>query len=166
MNLEQQISRIKNVRKQLGLLEAELNELREQCKQQPEFEYPIYVQSKHNKSVIKFTGLTTGVVVVSGKYLSDDLVGIERTNLCQHTNTNYWQPIAFDKECGIADKQLCECWNDMDTHSRSLRFYDAKNKTTFLYNGVRDAHGWGNYRPIPYADYPEWAIEAEKTLED
>ena len=165
MNLEQQISRINNVRKQLELLEAELNELREQCKQ--EFEYPIYMQAKHSKQVVKFTRLNCGTVVVQGKYVNNSPVnqGIQ-IPLLPHINTDHWQPIAFDEELGIADKQLVECWDDAHTHARALRFYDAEHECAYSCEGRRSLISWDNYRPIPYADYPDWAIEAEKTLED
>lgn len=75
MDIEQQISRINNMRKQLALLEDELNESCEQIKQQPEFDYPIYMQSKHNKEVVKFTSLTCGVVVVSGNDNDSNAIG-------------------------------------------------------------------------------------------
>ena len=124
MNAEQQIDRINNMRKQLELLEAELNELREQCKQQPEFEYPIYMQSKVSKVVVKFTGLTSGEVVVAGI----GVYVVYPNGWIPHTDVTEWQPISFDKERGIADKQLVECWDDAHTHARALRFYDAEHE--------------------------------------
>ena len=151
------------IEQQIECLQVQLDKLREQCNQKPELEYPLYMQSKHNKAVIRFTGLTTGVVVAACKfnskgYFTDDWV--------EHTDTDHWQPIAFDEERGIADKQLCECWNGGDCAGRSLRFYDAINKRGFSPHGQRGGIKWDNYRPIPYADYPDWAIEAERTLED
>ena len=162
-SLDQHLEEINNMRKQLELLEAELNELREQCNQKPELEYPLYMQSKDNKAVIKFTGLTTGVVVTACKfnskgYFTDDWV--------EHTDTDHWQPIIFDEARGIADKQLCECWGGVDSHMRYLKFYDALNHSSFNFKGQRYGDVYNNYRPIPYADYPDWAIEAEKTLQD
>jgi hypothetical protein len=167
MNIEQQIDRINNVRKQLELLEAGLNELREQSKQQPEFGYPIYMQSKQYKTVVKFTDLTSGEAVVSENCDHPIYaIGYVANNWIPHTNSNNWRPIAFDEKCGIADKQLCECWADRYTHNRVLRFYDAVNKCVFSVEGKRNGIIYDKYYPIPYADYPDWAIEAEKTLED
>lgn len=255
MNVELQIDRISAVRKQLQLLEAELKELREQCKPRhvhqelidnyqegqawqlksrstpdwcdskigkwlepewlvdheyrihphndliqahkngakiqvmesggywsdadkptweehlkyrikPEFEYPIYMQATRCKQVVKFTGLRSGVVVVKGNCLLNSNIGETSNCLYAHTDTNHWQPIAFDEERGIADKQLVECWYNRHSYLRELRFYDALNKRGFSVDGERDGCTHDNYRPIPYADYPEWAIEAEKTLED
>ena len=94
MNIKQQIDRINNVRKQLELLEAELNGLREQCRQQPEFEYPIYMQGKQYKTVVKFTGLTCGEVMVSGDsgrpiypvgHVADNWIPHTDSNECKQT---------------------------------------------------------------------------------
>jgi hypothetical protein len=164
-SLDQHLEEINNMRKEIKLLEALLNELSEQCKQQTEFEYPIYMQSKRNKEVVKFTKLNTGKVVV----LSDDCsasIGHVADNFVPHTDHSHWQPIVFDEERGIADKQLCECWDKDYTAGRALRFYSAKNKCAYTVDGKKACIPYDNYLPISYADYPDWAIEAEKTLED
>lgn len=155
-----------NIEQQIEALQAQLDALREQCKQQPEFEYPIYMQSKSTKTVVKFDGRTSATVVV----VDEDkhfYVGFFSNEWTPHTNTSHWQPIAFDEERGIADKQLCECWYSRHTHCRVFRFYDAVNKCAFSVRGKRNGNTYdGGYVPIPYAEYHEWAIEAEKTLED
>jgi hypothetical protein len=165
-SLDQHLEEINNMRKELASIEAEVDKLREQCKQKPGFKYPIYMQSKHNKEVVKFTSLTTGVVVVASKFSSDRSVGYRASDWVEHTNTATWQPIAFDEQLGIADKQLCECWDNGYTSGRALRFYSAKNKFAYTVEGKKAWVHYDNYLPIPYADYPDWAIEAEKTLED
>lgn len=162
MNVEQQISRINNMRKQLDLLEAELNELSEHCKQ-PEFEYPLYMRAIKINLIVKFTRLREGYLVDDergGRDIGQFLCGFH-----PHTDTDHWQPIAFDEKLEIADKQLCECWNH-ESKVRVLAFYDAVNKLTFSSDGTRIGNRWDNYRPIPYAEWPQWAIEAVKTLED
>jgi hypothetical protein len=164
-SLNQHLEEINNMRKELASIEAEVDKLLEQCKPQPKFEYPIYMQSKRNKEVVKFTKLNTGKVVV----LSNDCsasIGHVADNFVPHTDYSHWQPIVFDKERGIADKQLCECWDADDTHKRVLKFYDAINKCAFMYNGNRNDGDYDNYLPIPYSNYPQWAIEAEEALED
>jgi hypothetical protein len=153
-----------NIEQRIEYLEKQLDILKMQCKQQPEFEYPIYMQSIESKVIVKFTGLHEG-------YLVDDVrggrdIGQFNHGWYPHTDANAWQPIAFDEGRGIADKQLCECWFNTHTHCRVLRFYDAVNKCTFNVKGKRNGISYDDYIPIPYADYPEWAIEAEKTLED
>jgi hypothetical protein len=99
-----------NIEQQIEALQAQLDTLREQCKQKPE--------------------------------------------------------IAFDEERGIADKQLVECRYNAYPYVRHLRFYDAVNRCTFSAIGNRGGGEADNYRPIPYAEYPDWATEAERTLED
>jgi hypothetical protein len=71
-----------------------------------------------------------------------------------HSNSSNWQPISFDKERGIADKQLVECWDDAHTHARALRFYDAEHECVYGCDGKQFLISlWDNYRPIPYAEY-------------
>ena len=155
-----------NIEQQIEQLQSQIDALRKQYKQQSEFEYPIYMQWLQDKAVVKFTSKNTGVVVVAGNSGSEmSSLGFSFGKWIPHTDENFWQPTTFDEERGIADKQLCECWGTF-THQRLLRFYDAKNKSTFSHIGTRNDHDYDNYRPIPYAEYPDWAIEAEKTLED
>jgi hypothetical protein len=154
-----------NIEQQIEHLQSQIDKLREQCKQKPEFEYPIYMQYKHCSQVVEFTGLRSGIVVVKGNRSNSEEVGHFSVAWIPHTDDR-WQPIAFDEERGIADKQLCECWDGDDTHRRVLKFYDVKNECSFSYDGKRNGLDYNNYHPIPYADSPEWAIEAEKTLED
>jgi hypothetical protein len=152
--------RIEYLEKQLAILEM-------QCKQQPEFEYPIYMQSKEHKRVVKFTGRTDGCLVVADEKGTDSK-NIDRfgSNWISHTDENHWQPITFDEERGIADKQLVDCYISLWSHVHALAFYDAVNECTFDRFGNRNGSLYDKYHPIPYADYPDWAIEAEKTLED
>jgi hypothetical protein len=166
-SLDQHLEEINNMRKELALIEAEVDKLLEQCKQKPGFKYPIYMQAIYSRQVIKFTSLNSGTVVVQGKYASNSPVGqVIQIPSLPHTNTEHWQPIAFDEERGIADKQLVECWDNAHTHARAFRFYDAEHECAYSCQGNQSLISWDNYRPIPYADYPDWAIEAEKTLED
>jgi hypothetical protein len=166
MDVEQQISRINTMREQLELLEAEFNWLCEKCKQQPDFKYPIYMQWLQDKAVVKFIAKNTGVVVVAGSSGSEmTSLGFSFDKWIPHTDENFWQPIVYDEERGIADKQLCEC-SESDTHIRIVGFYDAKNKCLFSFNGRRNGFSYDNYCPIPYVKYPDWAKEAQSTLED
>jgi len=64
------------------------------------------------------------------------------------------------------DKELVWAWSDCKRFERCLRFYDAKNNCTF--NGAagnRDGFIFQHY--APYEDeWPNWAKEAYKMLED
>jgi hypothetical protein len=155
-----------SIMQQIETLQAQLDALREQCKQQPEFEYPIYMQLIEDKSVVEFTDLNEATVVVRGKNIFSRAIGYFSTEFADHTDVSVWQPITFDEERGIADKQLCYCWNGVDSHMRYLKFYDVINRRSFTFKGQRGGNEFKNYHPIAYADYPDWAIEAEKTLED
>lgn len=62
------------------------------------------------------------------------------------------------------DKDLLECWDNDDTHKRTLRFWDNQNKNCFYYDGRRNGGTYHNYRKI--TPLPDWAIEAQKTLQD
>ena len=156
-----------NIEQKIELLQAQLDELREQHKNQcAELDYPVYMQHTVSKAVVRFTGLKDGVVVVAqlGKGMYD--VGFSTDVWAVHTDRKIWTPILFDEERGIADKQLCVVWDNEDTHQRFLQFYDAINKCAFMYNGNRNDGNYDNYTPIPYNNYPEWAWDAQYTLED
>ena len=155
-----------NVEQQIEHLQSQIDMLREQCKQQPEFEYPLYMQHRYGRQVIKFTDMHEGTVVVKGITKGSETVGASSQSFVEHTNRDEWQPIAFDEERGIADKQLCECRYNSYPYVRHLRFYDAVNKRTFTAIGIRGGSDADDYRPIPYTEQPDWAIEAERTLVD
>jgi hypothetical protein len=136
-SLDQHLEEINNMRKELASIEAEVSKLREQCKQQPKFEYPIYMQAINSKQVVKFTDLKAGFVVVRGVFENNCPVGTYMTGYIPHTDVTEWQPIVFDEKRGIADKQLCECWDNGYTSGRALRFYSAKNKFAYTVDGKK-----------------------------
>ena len=94
---------------------------------------------------------------------------IDRSGIASFTKDGkYWSDIGeFHDDLievpELQDKQLVWCWDD--TYVRELRFYDAKNKCPYRVDGQRDGLLFNNYEPYK-GDWPEWAIEAQKTLED
>jgi hypothetical protein len=124
--------------------------------------YPLYCKSTKGH-IVKFTGLREGVLVRS---INDVKAGQTTATYTAHTNTDTWTPIMFNSDLGVLDKQLCECWDDSDKCMRNYRFYDAENGCTFSYRGHRDGPHFKNYKPIPFDEYPQWAIKAECMLED
>ena len=64
----------------------------------------------------------------------------------------------------IFDGQLVWCWDNDDTHVRTLRFYDVKYKCTYQFDGTEDGHDYDNYEQFE-GNYPNWALEAFQTLE-
>lgn len=140
-------------------LGKEIEALKKQSKEE-EFTYPIYCKLKDSSLVIKFTGLQTGEVVVNN-YPHN--VGYNRYDWIKHTDKNEWQRLDVCTETGFFDGQLVWCWDNEDTHFRVLRFYDAKNKCTYQFDGNKDGSDYDNYEPFE-GNYPDWALEAFQTL--
>lgn len=66
----------------------------------------------------------------------------------------------------IPDKALVWCWNNKSLYGRQLRFYNAKNQTIYNpYDYTRDSIPYDNYE-LYVGEYPDWAKEAQKELED
>ena len=65
----------------------------------------------------------------------------------------------------LKDKQLIWAWDDVNFAGRNIRFYDAKNNCIFWLNGQRNGCEYDHYEPFE-GEYPEWAKEAVKRLED
>jgi hypothetical protein len=74
------------------------------------------------------------------------------------------EDVAYDERRPL-DKQLVWCWDNTDKCQRVLRFYDAKNRRAYSYNGERSGVAWDNYKPYE-GEYPDWVKEAYKILED
>lgn len=97
-----------------------------------------------------------------GKYIETTETDIKYTvchtwsQMCDAT----WSPTE-----PLKDKDLVWCWDDDHTHTKALRFWDARNGSSFKSNGERDGGRWGNYEKFT-GEWPEWAKEAVKTLED
>ena len=142
-------------------LGKEIEALKKQSTEKEEITYPIYCKVKGSSLVVKFTGLQEGKLVVNSKHTK-----IEETfkEWRIFTDINTWQQLDVCEETGFFDGQLVWCWSHNDTHSRYLRFYDVKNKSTFYYNGARNGTRFGNYEPFE-GNYPDWALEAFQTLE-
>ena len=142
-------------------LGKEIEALKKQFAEKEKFNYPIYCKSIDSSLVVEFTRLNEGKVVVNSRY---DNIGEYRTNWHDYNNNNVWKQLGVCEKTGFFDGQLVWCWSHNDTHSRYLRFYDVKNKSTFYYNGTRNVTRFGNYEPFE-GNYPDWALEAFQTLE-
>ena len=143
-------------------LGKEIEALKKQSEKE-ESKYPIFCKLKHSSLVVKFTELQSGEVVINNKYYK---VGEKRNDWRKHTDTEYWQQLDFCEKTGFFDGQLIWCWDDDYTHVRYLKFYDAKNKCPYIFNGNRyeESDCYDNYEPFE-GNYPDWALEAFKTLE-
>ena len=140
-------------------LGKEIEALKKQSEEE-EIKYPIYCKLKNYSLVVKFTGLNPGEVVFNSSYN----VNVKSTTWIKHTDTDVWQQLDVCEKTGFFDGQLVWCWDDDDTHSRILRFYEAKHKGTHQFDGTRGGTRFNNYEPFE-GNYPDWALEAFQTLE-
>ena len=142
-------------------LGKEIEAIKNQITEKEEITYPIYCKSIGSSLVVEFTRLNEGKVVVNSRY---DSIGEYRTNWHDYNNNNVWKQLDVCKNTGFFDGQLVWCWEDDDTHSRVLRFYEAKHKGTYQFDGTRCGTRFNNYEPFE-GNYPDWALEAFQTLE-
>ena len=142
-------------------LGKEIEALKKQNIEKEEFTYPIYCKLKDSSLVVKFKGLRQGKTVVNNTFNN---VGIKSSIWQNHSDTNIWQQLEVCEKTGFFDGQLVWCWDNDDTHVVTLRFYDAKNKCTYQFDGTEDGHDYDNYEPFE-GNYPDWALEAFQTLE-
>ena len=142
-------------------LGKEIEALKNQVTEKKEIKYPIYCKTIGSSLVVEFTKLQFGEVVVNDKYYN---VGDKSTTWTSHTDTDVWQQLDVCEETGFFDGQLVWCWDNDETHSRHLRFYDIRNKCAFYDDGNRNGYSYKNYEPFE-GNYPDWALEAFQTLE-
>ena len=64
------------------------------------------------------------------------------------------------------DKQPIYCWDNRETHTWRLIFWDGVNSRAFSYTGKRTGFNWSNYEAIPDNQIPSWMVEAQQTLEN
>ena len=142
-------------------LGKEIEALKKQNIEKEEFTYPIYCKLKDSSLVVKFKGLRQGKTVVNNTFNN---VGNKSYVWQNHTDTNAWQQLDVCEETGFFDGQLVWCWDNGATHVVTLRFYDAKNKCTYRFDGTKNGSNYDNYEPFE-GNYPDWALEAFQTLE-
>ncbi len=152
---------LKELEKKYLELGKEIEALKKQNTEKEEFNYPIYCKNKDTSLVVKFTGLKSGEVVVNDKYNN---IGGKSTTWEKHTDTYIWQQLDVCEETGFFDGQLVWCWDNDETHSRHLRFYDVRNKCAFYDDGNRNGYSYKNYEPFK-GNYPDWTLEAFQILE-
>ena len=141
-------------------LGKEIEALKNQNQEKEKGIYPIYCKHKFSPQVVKFTSLKEGEVVVNNKSYK---VGANSNDWISHTDNSVWQQLKVCEKTGFFDGQLVWCWDNDDTHHRSLRFYKVKYKCTYQFDGTEDGHDYDNYAPFE-GNYPDWALEAFQTL--
>ena len=99
-----------------------------------EIKYPIFCKLKDSSLVVKFKGLRQGKTAVNNTFNN---VGNKSSVWQNHTDANAWQQLDVCEETGFFDGQLVWCWDNEDSHTRTLAFYDAKNERVHQFNGNR-----------------------------
>lgn len=140
-------------------LGKEIEALKKQNTEKEEFTYPIYCKRIGSPLVVKFVGLKSGEVVFGSIYN----VGYKSNDWIKHTDISIWQQLEVCEKTGFFDGQLVWCWDNDDTHTRQLRFYDVKYKCTYMFDGDKNGGEYDNYAPFE-GNYPDWALEAFQTL--
>jgi len=144
-----------------------VKELKQQI-EQLDNEYPKYYMlatasdRKYDQFIVKFTGLNTGAIVAKTEDVVYD-IGDTCNDWVEHTSSE-WVETTNPKE--LCDKDLIECWDNDHTHAKSIRFYDAISNRAFSACGERRGVTYDNYKKFMPWEYPEWAIEAQKTLKN
>ena len=126
--------------------------------------YPIYCLHLPTDKIVKFTDLAEGVVVKSGFDRNVYPIGQESKRLIEHTHKNVWKPVPVCSKTGFFHGQLVWAWDKEHTHYRTLAFYDAKNSCVFSICGKKNRLSYDSYLPFE-GNWPDWALEAYKTLE-
>ena len=145
----------------LEILEQKYKELGEEIARfKNPFEYPILKRNPKNGDIIKFISLKMGIIVMT----KDDDLG----HTCEFTEHPhpYWEDVPYSRELDLYQGQPVYCWDDRDTHSKTLRFYDAVSKCAFTYYGKADGGEFSSYEAVEIANYTKWMIEAFYTLKD
>jgi len=131
-------------------------------KVEPEFIYPLFKRWKDSGEVVLFTDMTVGITVWNGSEVEN--VGNVSDTFMKHTD-NRWEDVAYDPKRDLWDGQPIECWDICCTHQKIIKFYDAKNKCSYSYDGKRNGYSYSNYKALSSDRYDEWTLEAYKTLE-
>ena len=125
----------------------------------PKFKYPMAFMSKRSKDlIVLFDGIRSGKVISENPSYN---IGDTSTNWTEHTDTDAWQQIPYDKERGFHHGQMVYCWDGIHTHLVCIKFYDAINKCTFDHDGELEGTRYTNYS----ATMPEFINKAYDTLE-
>ena len=106
--------------------------------------YPIYCLHLPTGKIVKFTDLSK--------------------RLIEHIYKNTWKPVPVCSKTGFFHGQLVWAWDKEHTHYRTLAFYDAENSCVFSIRGKKSILSYDSYLPFE-GNWPDWTLEAYKTLE-
>ena len=127
--------------------------------------YPIYCQHLHSDKIVKFTSLKEGILVKNGLGETDIWpVGYSANNWTDCDSKDDWKPLPVCQKTGFFHGQLVWAWDNEHTHFRISAFYDVENSCLFSIYGKKNSLAYDNYLPFE-GNWPDWALEAYKTLE-
>ena len=128
-----------------------------------EDKFPIY--KKNNFMVVKFVNEEEfKVLFIFNKEKASEFAYIKMLIKDENVNDKQWEDVLYDKKTDLWDGQPVWCIDKDFKTLRSVKFYDAKNKCTFSYEGKRGGCVYDNHLPYEYIT-DEWIIEAYKRLE-
>ncbi len=114
--------------------------------------------------MVKFTGQRKGILVKNDSNGKDaERVGQSSNSYMQHDNSAMWKHLPVCLKTGFFHGQLVWAWNNGHTYSRRLGFYNAKNKKMFQIGEGFNSFSYDHYFSFE-GNWPDWALEAHKTL--
>ena len=136
----------------------------------PEIKYPVF--KRDDTMVVKFINDHTMVPVFVFNVnalrkcfghnidIKKDILNRERYGDINHTR---WEDVLYDEERGLWDGQPILGWDKGCKTTRTLRFYDAKYKSSFDVDGSRCGNMYHYYEPYPHIT-DDWVINAYNKL--
>jgi hypothetical protein len=127
--------------------------------------YPIYCQLLDSNRVVKFTDQTKGILVKNeSNGINAVHVGQASNHYRSHDDKNTWKLIPVCSKTGFFHGQLVWAWDNKHTHFKGLGFYNVKKAKIFPIGKGYSLSSYTNYAAFE-GDWPNWALEAHKTLE-
>jgi hypothetical protein len=129
-------------------------------------------QSPKLNDICMFWGDSTEIANARiGFYGGTDNGYFQRKSAINDPSTSNWKhclpfPEWENEVTKPKDKDLVYAWDDNTTHARDTLFFDAKNNCAYQGTSERNGYDYDHYEVIPREQWPQWAIEAYKTLEN
>jgi hypothetical protein len=124
--------------------------------------YPLFFKSIGNEGIVKFTDITIGKVVFDLKEIH--LPNYLSSNWIKHTETDVWEPVAYNAERKLFDGQPVYSGNRRQGTKHDIVFYDAINDSFFTVVGKRNEVPCSNYKAVKPRQHNKWIKSAYKLL--
>jgi len=129
-------------------IQCKQDEVPEKCVCEGVGEYPKYFMRLHStiKYIVKFTAPRIGEVIYVENKQCHLEVGFSSEIWNPHSDTRTWKEVTNPNE--LCNNDLVICWDNDYSHNRTIRFYNAINKTVFSYNGRKSGYCYDNYKKV------------------